>query len=293
MATLADGQFEIDGYVFGGVWDGLKIDKVDFPDMSWDTQDFDNMFDVGMLMGQDRLRSGEITFELRTDTYSIDDAKGVVNSFAHKWLKSGSRSPRDISILRYRIGNRTMRVYGRGRKFKHGLDGWSLGGASPVLCTFQMQTPFFFADDFRSQRLTYMPEVTGGLIHPLKDPLTAKGTQATSVNSALEDVGGDAPTPIVIRFYGPTASAVMKGDGWSVAYNAPIPAGGWVQIDTRFGYATCYDNAGRIVNGNLGWSTNLTKARVAPPTELLYYTGVDPTNTSYATVTWWPAYYSY
>ena len=33
MATLADGQFEIDGYVFGGVWDGLKIDRVDFADM--------------------------------------------------------------------------------------------------------------------------------------------------------------------------------------------------------------------------------------------------------------------
>ena len=56
MAVLSDGQFEIDGVPFGGVWDSIKVDKVEPPEASWDTNDTDNAFRASTFMGADLLR---------------------------------------------------------------------------------------------------------------------------------------------------------------------------------------------------------------------------------------------
>ena len=67
MADLANGQFEIDGVLFGGVWDNIKIREVTFPEADWSVQDADNQFRPGTFMGQDLLRPGEFIFSLVTD----------------------------------------------------------------------------------------------------------------------------------------------------------------------------------------------------------------------------------
>ena len=293
MAELLDGQFEIDGVTFGGPYDRVKIVKVDFPVPSWGTEDSDNTFTPGLMMGTDLLRPGQFVFELRTDTYTIDNAKAAAEELAAAWLRGGTRKPGDMSILRYRVGNRVRRVYGRGRNYSHDFDQWSYSGTSPILASFDMDRHLFFDDLERDVLVGYTPPVTGGLVAPLSAPLTATGTGATGVGGFIGDVGGTAPTPVVIELHGPTQYATVVGDTWSVEYAKPIAADQVVTIDTRHPYSLVYDNFGRILNGNLSWKTNLQRATITPGSEMISYKGYDTTNTSYARVKWRAAYMTY
>ena len=292
---LADGQFEIDGYTFGGIWDSMKIrdNAVTVPESTWTDQDTENQFRPGLLMGQDLLRPGEWVFELHSDTYSMDEAKAAVGTMAAKWLRGGERTPSSLSVIRYRMGSQTRRVYGRGRQYAPAFDKWSYGGVVPVLASFQMSDPFYYSDDERYVDLFYTPPVTGGLKAPLKAPLTAAGTGATVRGGYIESVGGTAPTPVVIELYGPTRFATITGNGWAVQYAKPIAYDEVVTIDCRFGYALASNNFGQIVNGNLSWRTNLAKARLTPGSETLGYTGYDLTGLSRARVRWRPAYHTF
>lgn len=293
MAVLGEGQFEIDGVTFGGIWDNVKIASFETPTSSWDTQDATNQFTVGKLMGQDLLRPGEWTFTMNTDAYSMDEARDAADRLAAVWQKGGTRAPGSLSTLRYRVGNRTRQVYGRGRRFVHSLDAWSRAGTSPILATFEMADPFFYADDLREVSVGYTPPVTGGLVAPIKAPITAKGTGATGVGGFIQNVGGTAPTPVIVDLVGPTQYAKVAGDGWFIHFDAPIAYDEVVTVDTRFGVAIARDNFGRIRNGNLSWKTNLNKARITPGTELITYQGYDLSGLSRATVRWRPAYHSY
>lgn len=293
MTELANGQFEIDGVLFGGVWDNVKVRSVQFPESNWSVQDSDNQFRPGTFMGQDLLRPGEFVFSLVTDGYTMDEAKAAADRLASVWHKGGTRKPGSLSTLRYRYGNRTRVVYGRGRDFIHQFDQWSLSGASPIAASFKMVVPFYFDDGERAVDVGYTPPVTGGLVAPLMAPLTSAGTGASGVGGFISEVGGTAPTPVVIELHGPTRYATVSGDGWSVEYDKPIAFDQVVTIDCRFGYAVAYDNFGRICNGNLSWKTNLLNARLTPGPETITYRGYDLTGTSRARVRWSPAYHTY
>lgn len=293
MAVLSDGQFEIDGVPFGGVWDSIKVVKVEPPEASWGTNDTDNAFRPSTFMGADLLRPGDWQFEMRTDAYTMDDAKTAADHLAASWLRGGRRQPGSLSVLRYRMGNRTRLAYGRGREFHHKFDQWSYSGTSPIVASFQMASPFFYDDGERSVKLGYTPPVTGGLVAPLSSPLTSFGTGATFQGGVIDNVGGSAPTPIVVHIYGPTQNVIIRGSGWSIDYSAPIAADEIVTIDTQFGVTMAYNNFGRVVNGNLSWRTNLTKALLSPGAAEITYQGFDMTNTSYAVVRWRPAWHTY
>lgn len=293
MADLANGQFEIDGVLFGGVWDKVKIQEVTPPEPSWSTQDTDNQFRPGTLMGQDLLRPGEFIFNMITDAYTMDEAKAAADRLAKAWLKDGSRKPGAISVLRYRIGDKTRVVYGRGRQFIHQFSQWSLGGTSPIAASFQMSSPFFYDDNEFVVEVGYTPPVTGGLTAPLVAPLSSEGTGETGVGGYIPEVGGSAPTPAIIELHGPTRYAVVQGNGWTVEYDQPIAYDQVVTIDCRHGYTLAYDNFGRICNGNLSWKTNLLNARLTPGPETISYRGYDLTGTSRARVRWRPAYLTY
>lgn len=292
-ATLGDGQFEIDGVAFGGVWDAVKVDKVDWPQHSWDVQDTDNQFRSGILMGSDLLRPGFLDFSLRTDTYSVNEAQDAAEALAVPWLRGGEKDPRSLSCLRYRLGNRTRRVYGRGREFVHSLDQWTYAGTSPIDAGFKMVDPFFYADEERSVDIGYVPAVTGGLTFPIEFPIEFQGTGENNVGGFISDVGGTVPTPVIIELMGPTQFAIVSGDGWTVAYDSPIAADQVVTIDTRYGFAVVYDNFGKVRNGNLTWKTNLSRARITPGSETISYAGYDLTGSSRARVRWRPAYHTY
>lgn len=293
MAELGDGQFEVDGFTFGGIWDTIKLEKVEWPEVSWDTQDTENMFRPGLMMGNDLMRPGSVDFTLRTDGYSIDDATAATEGLATVWMKGGNRNSNSISSMRYRIGNRTRRIFGRGREFVHSLDNWSYSGTSPIQCGFKMIDPFYYGDEERSVDLGYAPPVTGGLIAPLKAPLSAKGTGATGIGGYIEDVGGTAPTPVVVDVFGPTQYATIIGDTWSIQYVKPIAYDEVVTIDCRFGHMVARNNFGRVLNGNLSWKTNLAKAKITPKSEYIRYAGYDPTGLSRCRVRWRPAYHSF
>ena len=293
MAVLGEGQFEIDGVPFGGVWDDVKIGKLEPPQNSWDTQDANNAFRQSIFMGVDLLRPGDWQFELRTDCYTVDEARNAADLLAAAWLRGGQRESGRVSSLRYRIGNRTRIVYGRGREFVHNFDQWSYSGTSPIAASFQMVSPFFYDDGEREVRLGYTPPVTGGLVAPLTSPLTSFGTGATYQGGVIGDVGGTAPTPVLINIYGPTSNAIVSGPGWTIEYSAPIAYDEIVTIDCRFGITLVKNNFGRTLNRNLSWRTNLTKALLKPGASNVTYQGFDRTNTSYAVVRWRPAYHTY
>lgn len=294
MATvLGDGQFEIDGLTFGGVWDQVKIDSVEPPQVSIDAQRTDNAFRPGVFMGRDLLRPGDWQFNLRTDAYTVDDARDAANELGARWLYGGHRPPGALSTMRYRMGDVTRRVYGRGMEFNHNFDKWTYSGASPIVCSFQMVSPFSYGDDERSVIVGRTPPVTGGLVAPLQAPLEAVGTGESMAGGFIEDVGGTAPASPVFDLHGPCDNVMIKGDTWSIEYVGNVAPDQVITIDCRFGMTKVYDNFGRILNDHLSWRTNLSRVMLTPGTENIRYESFDLTNLSYAVVRWRPAYHTF
>lgn len=106
----------------------------------------------------------------------------------------------------------------------------------PVECSLQ-----FLAADPRRYSLTEqvhtvaIPQMIGGLEYPLDYPLDY-GT--TTGGAVLVNNQGDEATPVVVTFHGPLVKPVLKGPGWSLAFNITLAGSESLVVDTITGAAT-------------------------------------------------------
>src|SRR5699024_5748114 len=124
--------------------------------------------------------------------------------------------PGHVMSLRYEIAGRWRRVVGRPRRFRESSSpSTRAAGLIDITCTFQLSDPrSFSADPSGEVSLTLVPESSGGLVAPLVSPLTT--TRRGGVRAGVVDNPGDAPSPVVVTFYGPVANPKVYGDGWEV-----------------------------------------------------------------------------
>lgn len=288
MSTLAHGDFELNGYKFSGNPDsplyvvGLGLGVVAVRD-----QDVDNPVGDGRIFGQDRESGPTWAFEFRVGPGAVDDTLAELARVTRAW-RTAPRGPGQESVLRYAVGNRTRRIYGRPRSLApdptllHSLGYLAASGE------FVTADGYHYADEVDSVRLSLIPGNAGGLVSPLVSPLT---TVAGGQRQGIVQVAGDASTPMEITFYGPITNPGVSSTGWSIRLNASLAYDQSVTLDTRRG--TVRRNDGANLAGSLSRTSYLPDAQLRPGNREIIFTGTDATGTSSCAVSWRPAYYSF
>lgn len=290
LIPLADGQFDISGFRFGGDFDPILLDAFDPGEGEWAVQDVDNPFGGNTLFGRDYLRGPTWSFECFTNGYDIDDSLDAVSELGSIWKAEGLKSINGTyQILRYRLGSQTRRVYGRGRKFWAGVDGRSYGGTAPVSLTFKLMSDMYFEDEEREALIPFVPPSTGGLTAPLTAPLTAVGTGAQR-GGTISEVGGTIPTPFHLYIKGEISRPWVQGPGWKIQLNMDVAHDQTVHISTYAGALIVEDNFGRNLTGRLAASTRLNEARLKPGPTSITFGGQSISGLASARLTWRPAY---
>lgn len=293
MATLNEGEFELDGFGFGGEGHGVVVPPSGFDpgSASLDTQDGSNPVGDGLLMGRDFVRPPLWGFTLLTNADTASDALDNLEALQAKWRADNVRqSPGAFSTLRYQLGGRTRRVYGRARRFSTAINTTLWSGLTGAVADFQLVDPLFYDDAQRSQTVSIVPASVGGVLSPLIGPITtlAGGPR----QGVIADVGGSAPTPIYATIRGPITNPWVSGPGFKLQLNTSLGSGQYVTFDARPWAMTVRRNDGASLAGKLSRTSRLTDAKLRPGSCELLFGGSDPTATATCTVTWRPAFYS-
>lgn len=219
----------------------------------------------GLIMGRDYLDAPAWTWTLPVETVAD------VQRMAAAWRPA--LSPWETVPLRYFTQGRWRRVYGRPRRFTPP----SLGtlemsvGVESLLCDFQLSDPSHYDDGLSSVTYSGVGQTAGGLVAPLRAPLSTR--RVSGASARFVTVGGDAPTPLAVRFTGPSITPrLWTADGridirlsGSIAYDQSVT------IDAR--QQTVIRSDGASVPGMLSPHTRMADLVLPPGVHELFFSG--------------------
>lgn len=293
-AVLSDGSFELDGFQFGGESDSVVVQPGGFDSgtANWRTQDQDNPSGDSLMFGRDFLTGPTWGFVLLSNEYTATDALDSLDAMATLWLNNASRStPGAVSTLRYNIGGRTRRVYGRPRRWNTAVTPGLWSGVAPVIADFKRVDALHYDDALRTIQVSIIPATTGGLLAPLAAPLSTLG--GGERQGVIDSVGGSAPTPFIAVIEGPITSPWISGPGWKLTFLTTLAYDQSLTVDTRPWAKTILRQDGASLAGTLTrTSTPLAEALLKPGGAELIFGGIDATGTARCTVSWRPTYHS-
>lgn len=180
------------------------------------------------------------------------------------------------------IGDRV--VFGRPRRFQR-ADAELLDGLSIAQADFACATPDFFGAAVTSIRADYSPVLGGGLVSPLKAPLS---TTRSADRSLTLRCSSPMPAYPVVTIGGPiTNPEVVVAGAFSFRLLTRIAAGETVTIDATPWARSVVRSNGTSAAGYLDRSsTRLAKARIPAGSYAFTLRGIDTTGTSWASVSW-------
>lgn len=292
--VLAVGQFDLDGYVFGGDEDPVTVVPGGFDPgtTGWRTEDADNPVGDSTFFGRDRLTAPTWGFSLQTNEDAEIGALNAMEALGGKWRADRIRkTPGLVLPLRYNLGNGTRRVYGRPRRWAPAVSPLLWQGVTGIAADFTLAAPEYYDDTQRVVDLGILPGTSRGLSSPLTDSLSTllSGEKAQSVGN----VGGAAPAPFVAVIYGPVQNPWLREDGWRLDLNVTLAYDQYAVIDTRPWANTVIRNDGASLAGKLSRTSRLSNARLVPGGSVLRFGGKDATGTAHCSVAWRPTYYSF
>lgn len=286
MNQLLDGDFELDGFLLSGSnLDGLAITALQRSASNDRTQDEYNPMGDDLYLGRDFRSPPKWLFSLTVGDGPQEEVMRQLSQVARAW-HDAPRGPGEESVLRYRVGGETRRMYGRARNFHPEPEALFSLGRLLASAEFQARESLQYGDDESSVTLTLVYQSGGGLVSPLVSPLT---TTASTPRQGLLTVTGDAPAPVLVTFRGPVTNPSAESTGWVIALNTTLAYDQSVTVDTRRG--TVLRNDGVSLGGALSRHTYLPDARLKPGAREIIYRGTDATGTSTCTVAYRPAFY--
>jgi hypothetical protein len=291
MAVLNDGEFELDGYGFGGESHPIVVQPGGFdPGTSGlRNQDNDNGVSDGLSMGRDTKTPPLWGFTLMTNQYSASDALDALEDAAAQWDAPDVRStPGAVQTMRYNIGGRTRRVYGRTRRFAQTVTAGLWSGTSGAVADFQLVDGRYYDDELRQQSVTIVPASTGGLSGVLTGPISTSAGGARQ--GVIPDVGGKLPAPIVATIHGPITNPWISNGEWKIELKLTLAYDQSVTIDARPWRTTVLRNDGASLAGALTRNSRLDLARLRPGSAELTFGGTDATGTATCSVSWRPVF---
>ncbi|MGL5850182.1 MAG: hypothetical protein ACRCZD_05290, partial [Phycicoccus sp.] len=209
---------------------------------------------------------------------------------ARAWDASAVRStPGALSVLRYNLGGRVRRVYGRPRRFSVAMRTTLWSGVTAAVADFQLADVLHYDDELQSVGVSIVPASTGGLVSPLKSPLSTLGGGA---RQGVISVGGSAPTPFRATVRGPITNPWIAGPGWRIELATTLASDQSITINTRPGASSVLRQDGASMAGSLSRTTRLSTAVLRPGPSEITFGGTDPTGTASCTLTWRNAHHS-
>lgn len=289
MAVLKDGDFELDGFVFSGNRDNPVYVRSFTPGgATTRAQDASSPVGDQMFFGRDYLTPGQWVFGLRIRQESVADSLTAFGGLAAKWAADNVRlTPGALSVLRYSIGGRVRRVYGRSRGITPNTDNLWVANIVDAEVIFDLESPWHYEDEQNSLVLNIVTASTGGVILPTTWPLM---TQSGGERQGVITNTGDGPAPFSVRFNGPITDPYVLVSGQEIKLLTTIAYDRSITVDTRLMTATRSDGANMA--GSLTRKTRLAEARIKPGPAEVVFGGIDPTGTSKATVSWRPVHHS-
>lgn len=296
MTVLNDGEFELDGYAFGGASHGVVVPPGGFDPGSHESrsQDAPSPNSDSLRFGRDYRTPGAWTFTLATNADTEAQALGSLEDLQVVWDNAESRTvPGSLSTMRYVLAGRTRRVYGRPRRFAPALPTTHTQGLLTAVADFQLADTLVYDDEARSTVVSAAPPVALGLTSPITTPISvASGGER---EGAIADVGGKVPAPVVILFTAGSSAITspwVATPDWRIELNTTIPAGMSVVVDTRPASMSVLRSDGANLAGKLTRTSTLQGARLKPGSAQLTFGGYDPSATATCAVSWRPAYLS-
>lgn len=288
MAVLKDGQFELDGFVFGGTSpSGLFVSNYKLEASSWRGESAPDPVGNRTLFGRDYLDGPNWNFEMHTMTGDEVSALDLLERAALIFEPEEKyKIPGAESILRYARGGRTRRVYGRARKFDYDTNGFIRQGSFDASASFQTSDSIFYDDVQRSAVMEFTASQDLGITFPNVFPWAK--TKSSLKTKIIDDVGGTIPCPVTIVVEGPIADFTISGDDWKLTLMTSLAAGEKVTIDTR--KKTVLKNNGASLAGTLTRDSRLRSVKLKPGSDKFYFRGVDITGSARCVVYWRPAY---
>lgn len=298
MIELKEMQFELlrgdtsgEGVAFGfGLPVAVNEDGFDTGELSWITQDSQNPVTGNSMYGRDTPGSNTWTFAMHADAEDAVGALAAVAELAAAWRATGVVDKAgNLLPLRYRVGGRIRRVFGRPRRFAAPPDNRIIGGSIPVTASFDIVDSLHYDDDEQTAVLNFNADSDGGFILPAVLPIsTLPGSdRSVSIRNA-----GDAPTAPVIRFDGPILNPYVQGPGWTVSLDLNLASGEWAVVDARPWRMTVLKNGTAGMGGRLGKRQYLTDVRLDPGIHNLRFGGQSSSALATCKVSWRNAYSS-
>jgi hypothetical protein len=231
-----------------------------------------------VLPGRDDPQPPTLDLELLTDADDAIGAREQIDRWVGAWRRT--YKPAESSTLRYRIDGRWRRVYGRPDRHQGpgagGADGVLHAGLGLLRAQFRLTDDLYYDDAEQSVNLEAVPPSTGGVVAPVVAPV--RTTKRSDSSWRYIDVGGTAPTPLRITFYGPSSSPAVQIGSVRVALTGAVAWDRPVTVDGRTRLVT-YSN-GSSAAGLLTRTTRLAQLRVPPGRHEVRFSG-----SSEATVT--------
>lgn len=289
--AMVEATFDLNGHQFGGENDPVVVTAFDPGQSGVRDQDID--FRDGILMGRDYLTPPAWTFEMTTNREGAADALDALAALSGVWRADWNRERSDsMAVLRYRLGGRTRRVYGRPRRWRSAVTDALWDGMASAVADFQLADARYYADVMWSEEIGFDigEGEAGGLVTPLTTPLTTVG--GVRRDGLINYNDGTAPSPPIITFKGPVTNPRLEGPGWVVELDTNIPARSSVIVDCRPWVLQATRNNGTPLGHTLSRWTRLSNVLIPVGTSELKYSGIDSTKTSTVEVAWRAAYAS-
>jgi len=290
---MQNGDFELAGYLIGR---DQPVFVTDFQTGSNGErlQDTPNPYGNTRFFGRDQKDPATWSFEFsvaQEDGAAPDS--GVLDSLerlATVWNTAvDATDPGAYTSLRYMIGGRVRRVYGRPRNFSFNPSQNIQDGSITATAQFALLDTFSYADAQEQTQLQLRQAPVGAVTLPAVWPVLSV---IDTERQGTFDVTGSAEALVDdITFYGPIVNPqlVLAGPGgWTVSLIGTIPYDGWVRLDPR--WPRVLNQSGGSAAGMVSRRTYLPDLTLRPGARGLTFTGTDPTSTAKTIIRWRPAY---
>lgn len=293
MPALEEFQFELDGVAFGYGCD-IFVDQDGFDpgDSEWLTQDQTNPINGATMMGRDVRKPSDWSWVLHVNGEDPADALAKLAALGAKWANgtAGWQSSRSVKALRYNIGGRIRRVYGRPRRFSAKPNNKLLGGYLPPFASFARSDALHYDDAESFSQISIAATPPGGLEFPADFPLDLART-ADYVPPGSVVVGGDAPTAARVTFTGPVIDPKLVVGTFTIGLVGELPAGATVTVDAR-PWAMTITRTGASEQMVLSRDTRLSRAGLKPGSYQAFFTGVSASGAANARISWRNAWHT-
>lgn len=295
MTVLEEHQFEIlpseeasSGFVFG-IGGEVSVNNGGFDpgEMDWQTQDTMNTRRGVTAFGRDVPGARTWAWESHANGQTVYEALDIMDRFADAWAPTLLvKEPGAQTCLRYTIGGRTRRIFGRPRRYNAPPTNEILNGYNDITHDFQTVDSYTYDDDESSIVIPYLStSLGGGIVLPAVMPVIMEGSDGNGGGQI--SVSGKAPAYPVIRFNGPWVNPVMTTDDWTLAWTGSIANGDYIEIDARPWNLTVLNSQGASKVEGLDRRTWLEDIWFAPNSApQITLGGVASSGSATATIRW-------